>query len=162
MHPVSILRTFSTRATSEIGEATIGEVRLTGEATLSIDGKPLPAKSVEYLLTFALQSLQDAYAGSKTADDAKSAFAAKRDKLLSGEIGTRGPGANVSLEVRIGREIMRELFMSKASDAQRKEYKAADTDGRAAILDKLIAKNADRIAKLVADRIKQRKVDIEL
>lgn len=166
MHPVAIHRTFATRAKSAIGEATIGECRLTGEARLLLDGKELPAKSIEYLMTFALQSLQDAYAGAETTDTAKAAWAAKRDKLLSGDIGARGPAASVSIEVRIARDIMRDIFHKKASDAARKAYKAADTDGRNAILDAAIAKNADVVAKLVAEEIKRRTTvgatDVEL
>ena len=166
MHTVAIHRTFSTRAKSAIGEASIGEVRLTGEARLLLDGKELPAKSVEYLMTFALQSLQDAYAGAETLDAAKAAWAAKRDKLLSGDIGARGPAALVSIEVRIARDIMRDIFHKKASESARKAYKAADADGRNAILDAAIAKNVDVINKLVADEMKRRAkvgaTDVEL
>lgn len=153
MHPVAIHRTFISR-NQDIGF--IGEVRLTGEAKLILDGKELPVKSVEYLMTFALQSLQDAYAGVDTLDAAKAAWAAKRDKLLSGEIGARGPAASVPIETRIARDIMRDIFHKKASEAARKEYKAADADDRNAILDAAIAKNADAIAKLVADEMKRR------
>ena len=156
MHTVAIHRTFTTRAKSAIGEASIGEVRLTGEARLLLDGNELPAKSVEYLMTFALQSLQDAYAGAETLDAAKAAWVAKRDKLLSGDIGARGPSASVPIETRIARDIMRDIFHKKASESARKEYKAADADGRNAILDAAIAKNADVIAKLVADEMKRR------
>ena len=166
MHPVAIHRTFATRAKSAIGEASIGECRLTGEARLLLDGKELPAKSIEYLMTFALQSLQDAYAGADTIDAAKSAWAAKRDKLLSGDIGARGPAASVSIEVRIARDIMRDIFAKKASESARKAYKEADADGRNAILDAAIAKNAEVIAKLVTEEIKRRAkvgaTDIEL
>lgn len=166
MHTVAIHRTFATRAKSAVGEATIGECRLTGEAKLLLDGKELPAKSVEYLMTFALQSLQDAYAGAETADAAKSAWVAKRDKLLSGDIGARGPGASVPTETRIARDIMRDIFHKKASESARKEYKEADADGRNAILDAAISKNADAIAKLVAEEMKRRakvqSTDVEL
>jgi hypothetical protein len=161
IHPVAILREFTTRN----GDA-IGKVRLTGDAGLAIDGKELPAASVEYLLTFALQSLQDAYAGkADKPDEARAAFEAKLAKIISGEIGTRGPGASVPLETRIARDIMRDIFRVKASAEAKAAYKAADADGRNAIIDELIAKNKAAIDKRVAEELAKRKAltaEIEL
>lgn len=166
MTPIAIHRAFATRESSTIGAHTIGEVRLTGEAKLVLDGKELPATSVEYLLTFALQSLQDAYAGSDNVTAAREAWTAKRDKLYEGTIGTRGPGASVPPELRVARDIMRTIFAAKASADAKAAYKAADAEGRAAILDAAIEKNKAAIDKLVAEEMARRakvgKVDIDL
>ena len=150
-HPVSIVREFATRESSVIGAATIATVRLTGDATLALDGKPLSGASIEYLMTFALQSLQDAYAGKTTLADAKAAFDAKYERLIDGTIGVRGPGSAVSEETRIGREIVRDKLRAKGGDAWKAYKDAADADAKAAILDAIIDKNADAIATLVAE-----------
>lgn len=155
-HTVAIHRVFATRESSNIGAHTIGECRLTGEAKLSLDGKALPATSIEYLMTFALQSLQDAYAGSDSAEAARTAWSTKRDKLIEGTIGARGPGASVPLETKIAREIMRDLFNAKASAEDRAAYKAADNAERLAMLDDRIDRNRAAIDKLVAAEIKRR------
>ena len=151
-HPVSIVREFRRR-----DEATaIATVRLTGNAELSLDGKPLSGASVEYLMTFALQSLQDAYAGKTSLADAKAAFDAKYARLIDGTIGVRGPSSAVSEETRIGREIVRDRLRAKGGDAWKAYKDAADADAKAAILDAIIAKNADAIAALVTEERKRR------
>lgn len=58
----------------------------------TLNGEALPEASVKHLATFALQSLQDAYAGSKSADTAKAAFEKKANKIFGGTIGTRATG----------------------------------------------------------------------
>lgn len=69
----------------------IGKATLEGEAILTLNGVELPAASVTALLNHGLQFLQDAYAGSKTTDEATSSFDKKLAKLLSGEFSVRGP-----------------------------------------------------------------------
>ena len=71
----------------------IGAVELTvPEDGWSMDGETLSAESVKYLATFALQSLQDAYAASKDRDAAVGAWGKKYDRILGGDIGTREGG----------------------------------------------------------------------
>lgn len=152
-HEVAVVRTFSRR---KEGEDDIGTIRLTGKAELSIDGKELPSTSVEYLMTFALQSLQDAYAGKESHADAKEAFEAKLARVIDGTIGTRGGGTTVSDETKIGREIVRDKLRAKGGEAWKAYKEAADAEARAAILDAIIAKNADAIAKLVEAERKRR------
>lgn len=79
----------------------------------TLDGKALPEASIAYLATFALQSLQDAYAGSESADDAVAAFTTKRDKLIEGTIGTRGSGDGADERTRVARSIMRRVAKDK-------------------------------------------------
>lgn len=72
----------------------IGSVELTvPETGWTIDGEELSPESVRHLATFALQSLQDAYAGAKTEADAKGNWAKKLDRITDGTIGTREGGA---------------------------------------------------------------------
>jgi len=82
---MKITRTFTHRAYGPIATATLAH----GNAGWTLDGKPLPQASVEYLLGFALQSLQDAYAGAKSPEAAKTAYAAKRNRLIEGTVGAR-------------------------------------------------------------------------
>lgn len=147
-----IERNFSRRG--ENG-GTISNVRLVADVTkVTLDGQELPDASVEYLLMFALQSLQDAYAGAKTLDEAKSMFAKKYDKLIEGKIGIRESGESISDEVRIGRKIMRQIIREKSPE-QYKKLREMDEDAQIAALDKNIAKNAEHIAKLVADEMRR-------
>ena len=82
---MQITRTFTHRAYGPIATATLAH----GNVGWTLDGKPLPQASVEYLLGFALQSLQDAYAGAKSPETAKAAYAAKHNRLIEGTVGAR-------------------------------------------------------------------------
>ena len=63
----------------------IGAVDMTAEvAKVTVNGTELPETSVEYLLHFALQSLQDAYAGAKNPTEAAAAFDKKLKALCEG------------------------------------------------------------------------------
>lgn len=74
----------------------IGSVEFTvPDGAFSLGDKVLPASSVEHLMTFALQTLQDAYAGAKDATEAKANFEKKLTKLIEGTIGTRTSGVRV-------------------------------------------------------------------
>lgn len=91
----------------------IGSVKLTAQvAKMEIDGKELPTTSVEYLLTFALQSLQDAYAGSKNGIEAAASFDKKLKALVEGTIGARG-ASGVSEEVAVQRSVTRQMAKAK-------------------------------------------------
>lgn len=143
------------RAFDHKAHGRIGIVELTAEVgAVKIGGKELPASSVEYLLTFALQNLQDAYAGAESADDAKARFEKKLDRLVAGTIGTRMTGDSASAEERMRRTVMGELL--RKSDAGKEAWKAHEDD-RDEFLDALFDKQADakkaEIMALVAERI---------
>lgn len=106
-----VARTFTHRTFGEIGKiAMVADV-----AKVTIDGKEIPETSVEYLLHFALQSLQDAYAGAKNATEAAANFDKKLKALVEGTIGTRtGGNAGVTEEVAVQRSITRTMFKAKA------------------------------------------------
>lgn len=133
----------------------IGSVALEAEvAAVKIDGKLIPDDSVEYLLNFALQSLQDAYAGAKTTAEAKASWAKKLDAIIAGSVGVRSGGTSVSEEVRIGRSIMREQ-LRKANKAKWTEVKEMDDDKANAYIDALVAKNAKVITPLVVEEMER-------
>lgn len=99
----TINRAFAHRTFGDIG--TVAFVAPDGDYML--DGKVLPEGSVAHLLRFALQTLQDAYAGSGTADEATGAFNKKYDALIAGTIGTRSSGEGVDEETTVARQIVR-------------------------------------------------------
>ncbi|HEY9155570.1 MAG TPA: hypothetical protein VIM69_10585 [Opitutaceae bacterium] len=135
-------------------EGTISNVKLeVNVQSVHLDGKELPDSSVEYLLTFALQSLQDAYAGAKTLPEAKAMFAKKYDKLIEGKIGVREAGESVSDEIRIGRKLMRAAIRANAE--QWKKFTALPEDEQTAKLDQMVAKNAEKLAKPIAEEMKR-------
>lgn len=83
---MEIKRTYDHKTFGRIGEVTL--VAPDG-LKMTLDGTELPESSVTYLLTFALQSLQDAYAGAKNADEATGNFAKRLDRVKNGEMGVR-------------------------------------------------------------------------
>lgn len=113
--------------------------------SVMVNGTELPSDSVEYLLRFSLQSLQDAYAGAKTEAEAKEFFGKKLKNLLAGEIGSRGPGNAVSEETQVSRILMRANYTATFKDdaARKAEWKEWTEEQKVAHLDKLIAKNSD-------------------
>lgn len=86
----AVTRAFNHRTYGAIGQVTLSG----GIGDLELNGQTLPGRSVEYLLTFALQSLQDAYAGAANADEAKAAFDKKLNAIINGTIGIRTGGGN--------------------------------------------------------------------
>lgn len=142
----------------------IGSVAFTApDGPYALDGVTLPESSVTHLLTFALQTLQDAYAGSETADEAKAAWAKKRDKLLDGTIGTRTGGDGATEETRVARSIARELFKAKVGGKSGAwaEFTGLSDSDQLAKLDAIVAKNAALIAPKVAEKIAAIKAERE-
>lgn len=117
----------------------IGTVTMTSPAgEWTLNGAPLPERSVDHLLTFALQTLQDAYAGADSTDAAKTKFGDKLAKLLAGTLGTRSASGDApDAETRHMRMIMRSLVAAnfgklawKAMEEEEKvEYIDAAYDG---------------------------------
>lgn len=82
---MQVTRTFTHRTNGKFGTVTL----TCGETEWTLDGKPLPQASVEYLLRIALESLQVISAGTKSREEAEAAFNRKRRALLAGTIGAR-------------------------------------------------------------------------
>lgn len=127
----------------------IGAVTLTvpdGEWTL--DGKVLPAASVEYLANFALQCLQDAYAGADTLAEAKGKYDKKLDSILNGMVRVNAGQSDV--EKTIDMIAKREFRAALSKDDRKKfdEMDAADTKVR---LDAFIKAHADNGRDWTAD-----------
>lgn len=94
-------RTFTHRTFGNIGSVVFAAPK----GKYAINGTELPESSVAHLMTFALQTLQDAYAGAKSTDEALGAFNGKLDKLLNGTIGTRGSGDGADERTRVARSV---------------------------------------------------------
>lgn len=151
----TINRAFVSRSFGDIGKVTLTAPK--GDYT--IDGKALPESSVHHLLTFALQTLQDAYAGAKDAAEAQGAFNGKLDKLLAGTIGTRSSGGGVTERDKVARIIVGDWFRGAypKGTAERAKYDEADGSGKYAILDKIWADNEAVFADAVDEEVAARK-----
>ena len=134
----------------------VGEVSLTAHITdVEVNGKALPDASVEYLLNFALQSLQDAYAGAKNSEEAKGFFAAKLDKLIAGEIGVRGSGDGVSEEIRVARSITKAMAKKNMGEGFKAFTELSDTEQNNK-LDAWYAANETTLAPFVKEESERR------
>lgn len=96
-------RTFTHKTYGKVGEVTF----TVPKGKFALDGHELSDASVAHLMTFALQTLQDAYAGAKSTDEAQGAFNAKYDKLINGTIGTRTGGDGADERTRVARSVVR-------------------------------------------------------
>lgn len=152
---LTINRAFASRAFGDIGSVTF----IAPEGEYAVNGKALPASSVNHLLTFALQTLQDAYAGAKNADEAVGAFNGKLDKLLAGTIGTRSGGSGVTERDKVARIIVGDWFRSAYAKGtpERAKYDEADQAGKYAMLDKIWADNESIFADAVDEEVAARK-----
>lgn len=125
-----------------------------GNVTFHVDGKEIPDTSALYLMTFALQSLQDAYAGADSLDEATANFDKKLAALLDGTIGVRGSGGGLSDEERAEAYVAEQAVREKVSAD---EWKAMSDDAKAERVAKAIAtlkeKRADVFAAKVAERV---------
>jgi hypothetical protein len=102
-------RTFTHRTFGPVGSVTF----TVPKGKYAINGNELPESSVAHLMTFALQTLQDAYAGAKSTDEALGAFNGKLDKLLNGTIGTRGSGDGADERTRVARSVVMSAAKAK-------------------------------------------------
>lgn len=122
----------------------IGSVTLTGpKGKYMLNDHELPEASVNHLLTFALQTLQDAYAGAKSTDEALGAFNGKLDKLLNGTIGTRAAGDGADERTRVARSVTMQAAKAKfgAKSPEWATFTGLDDDARNAKLDGWYAAN---------------------
>lgn len=153
---MQVVRNFAKRETEKSDWAgDIGRIVLETDANvIKLNGKPLPLGSMEYLLTFALQAFQDAYAGASGLEEAKGFFEKKLEACIAGTIGVRGTGANVSDETRISRSIVKVVLKKQLSE---EDFKAL-TDAR---LDEVFAKNRAKLQSLVDERMAELKKERE-
>ena len=151
---MEIFREFNSRAHGPIGEVTF----IAPDGDYTLDGKVLPVASVNHLLTFALQSLQDAYAGAKDSAECIGAFEGKRDKLFAGTLGTRG-GEGVSFYVTVARQIMRGIIKAKlgAKSAEWAAFTGLEPAEQNAKLDENFAANETALKSAVEAEIETRK-----
>lgn len=114
------------------------------KGTFKLDGHELPESSVEHLMRFALQTLQDSYAGSKNTDESKGAFNGKYDKLLNGTIGTRSGGDGVDERTRVARSVVMQAAKAKfgAKSPEWASFTGLDDSERNAKLDAWYTANA--------------------
>lgn len=124
----------------------------------TLDGKELPESSVAYLMNFALQGLQDSYAGAETTEGANEKFAEKYGKLIEGTIGVRGGGSGVDERTRIARSVTKAA--AKANMGSKSEDWATFTglsdDEQNAKLDDWFASNEAELSPLVDKEIERR------
>lgn len=130
-----------------------------------LNGNDLPDASVAHLMTFALQTLQDAYAGAKSTDEAQGAFNGKLDKLLNGTIGTRGSGDGADERTRVARAIVRSAVKAKfgAKSPEWAKFTGLADDDQNAKLDEWFTANDatfgpavdEKLAELAAARAKK-------
>jgi len=135
------------------------------KGTFKLNGQVLPDASVAHLMTFALQTLQDAYAGAKSTDEALGAFNGKLDKLLNGTIGTRGTGDGADERTRVARVIVRGAVKAKfgAKSPEWARFTGLDDAAQNAKLDEWFAANEatfapaveEKMAELAASRAKR-------
>src|SRR6478752_5464406 len=123
---------------------------------VTINGQEVPGKSVEYLLNFALQSLQDSYAGAKTPDAARGLFQKRLDNLIAGTIGVRTGGTTERERVTV--QVVRGILKAKLTEEAFAKYKEDDDAVLEAFKkneDKLISYVDERIAELEAARARK-------
>lgn len=85
---MEIIRKFEHKTHGPIGQVAL----VVPDTGWTMDGAELPEASIRHLATFALQTLQDAYANSADRAEAVGAWTKKLDKIMSGEMGTRETG----------------------------------------------------------------------
>lgn len=131
--PVTVARSYAHKVHGQIGAVEL-VVPVSGDVT--VNGQVLPASSVEHLFNFALQTLQDAYAGADSADDAVAAFTGKLERLIAGTLGTRTGGGGVDPVVAMMRVVMRPLVKAEWVKTNDKAgWKALGEDEIVAMID---------------------------
>lgn len=147
-----VIREFVKRATDKSAwDGIVGKVEFTApDGDWTLDGKKLSADSITYLMNFALQAFQDAYAGAASLDEARGNFVKKLDAVINGTMGQRATNA-ASEATKIARTIVKGLLaakLGKDSDA----FKALDD----AKLDEVFAKNEAKLKPQVDAELERR------
>jgi len=147
-------RSFNHKVYGAIGAVTFE----TPKGSFKLNGANLPEPSVDHLMTFALQTLQDAYAGAKSTDEALGAFNAKLDRILNGEIGVRGTGDGASERTRVERSVMMAAAKIRfgAKSAEWATFTGLADDAKNAKLDAWYAANAAGLSGAVDEEMARR------
>lgn len=142
----------------------IGEVELVAPGgKYVLNGEELPAQSVEHLLTFALQTLQDAYAGADNADEAVGAFNGKLDRLIAGTLGTRSGGGGVDEFTVVMRQVVRGAVKAKlgAKSPEWSDFTGLSDDAQNERLAAIYAKNEKAFKPVIEAKIAERAAERE-
>lgn len=143
-------RTYDHKAYGRIGIAEL-EVEAKSDIVVMLNGQELPPQSVDHILTFALQTLQDAYAGAESEEDAKARFTAKLDRILAGTLGTRSGGAGVDpVTVEIRSLIRGDVKAALGADT----WKAMEEDARNEAIDGVFAQQDEATQRALIDAAK--------
>lgn len=147
----------------------IGAVELSiPKGKWSINGQELPESSVAHLANFALQTLQDSYAGAKSAEEAKVRFEDKLEKLLDGTIGTRSGGSGVDERTSVMRSVVKQAMKAKfgAKSPEWAEFTGRSDDDQNAKFAEVYEANAavfdPAIDKELARRAERRATKVDL
>jgi hypothetical protein len=154
-----INRTYTHR---EFGE--IGTVELSiPDGDWTLDGKALPESSAIALGRFALQLLQDSYAGAKTEAEATGAFNKKYDRLADGSLGTRSGAGDVDESTAVARSMVRAYIKAiwGKDSGKWKDFNGFSDAVQAHKLDKVFAENEAVFAPSVAEKVAARKAERE-
>lgn len=151
---MNIIRYFEHRTHGEIGSVELD----VSKGKFVLNGTELPEKSVEHLLRFSLQTLQDAYAGAKNLDEAIGAFNGKLDKLLAGTIGTRSAGEGVDERTRVQRSVTMAAAKAKfgAKSPEWATFTGLSDEDQAAKLDAWFEAFAEALTPEVEAEIERR------
>lgn len=137
----NITRLFTKRYTDrKPWEGRIGHVEMEAEvASIKLNGKVLPESSVEYLLNFSLQSLQDSYASAESLTEGVNAFTAKMESLYDGTAGVRG-GSGMSDIDRAEAYIAEQWYLAKNGKGTEKgdAFRKLEDDAKAYFVSKII------------------------
>lgn len=160
-----INRNYAHRTHGQIGSVTFEYPK----GAFKLDGKELPEASVAHLMTFALQTLQDAYAGADDLAECIGAFEGKRDKLLAGTLGTRTGGTGIDERTYVIRLIVRTSLKAKLNAGGKKgaptpewaAFTGLDDAAQAERLDAIFAKNEAMLSPHVENKLAERKADRE-
>lgn len=139
----------------------IGKIVLESDTSvIKLNGKPIPESSVEYLLTFALQAFQDAYAGAKDAAEAVTNFDKKLERVMEGKLGVR-EGGGVTEEIRIARRVMRLVYKNALGKDDWQVFVDKSEADQNVKLDELLVKNEAKMKPLVAEALAEAKKERE-
>ena len=147
-------RTYTHRRFGNIGSVTFE----TPKGKYRLNGTDLPDASVAHLMTFALQTLQDAYAGSDNLAEAQGAFNTKLDRILTGTIGTRGTGDGADERTRVARSVVQAAAKAKfgAKSPEWATFTGLSDEDRAAKLDAWYTANAEAFDPAIDEEMDRR------
>lgn len=127
----------------------IGAVELVADiASMSVNGNALPTASIDYLLNFSLQSLQDAYAGADDLAEATANWEKKLNALIEGTIGVRAGGSGMTDEERAELYVAEAIYAGKYGKGTEKgdAFRALKDDDKTEFLVEVAGKLREQLA----------------